>query len=98
MRKVPVVLLVLLVTVLFGVPAKKAEAQVRVYELINTFYSDYFVTVVGGYEDYCDGNTYYYGIPDGNYRTLDKTNCTTGQYSHLCYQKVNGNWVNIACP
>lgn len=98
MRKIPVVLVVLLVAVLVGAPAKEASAQVRIFELINTFYSDYFVTVVGGYEDYCDGNTYYWGIPDGSYRTLDKTNCTTGAYTHQCYQKVSGSWTLIACP
>jgi hypothetical protein len=69
------------------------------HEIIDTYYSDYFVTYAGSYAQYCCEENYYTdGTLDGAYKMRDMTGCIGGTYQRTCYQKVSGSWSPITCP
>jgi hypothetical protein len=68
------------------------------WEIDNTYYSDYFTTIVGWNSMDCNCSTEQWGPQDGAYWHHNSVSCPTGVERTYCYQKVNGTWVQITCP
>ena len=86
---------VLLVCSLF--PASKAlTGPIVGHEY--TFYSDYFVTAVGGATDPCDDDYSEWGTQDGLYWRDYWYGCGGNAHGYNCAQKIDGVWTTISCP
>jgi hypothetical protein len=68
------------------------------FDIVGTYYSDYFTTQVGEYHDYCDGTYESEGTLDGQTFEWTKTNCNFGGVVTRCYQKIDGVWTQVTCP
>lgn len=62
------------------------------------YYDDYFGTPVGWQYSDCSASLDSWGTLDGNYREMYRQSCTGPNFTHWCYQKVDGVWVQITCP
>lgn len=80
-------------------PAQCEPEQVPIVSKYNTYYSDYFVTAVGGDSQTCENEYSSWGVLDGAYRELIWVGCCgSSQWDRRCYQKNGSIWVLISCP
>lgn len=92
-KRILAALVVLLVSSWGLTPADAAFSELK-----TTYYSDYFVTAIGGEHSFCDDSYYSWGAQQGAYVLNERWSCSTGAYSKRCYQVVNGDATQIPCP